>query len=102
MRARKLRNFWHVFVCEAAADVRVRVRRSVVDVQIEQASLRAVVPIATVISSCPITTICLLHDFPVASLLLASLSAFSAFSRSDSKRIQPPTDLPTALTNAIQ
>ena len=42
-----------LIVCEAAADVRVRVRRGVVDVQIEQAGVRAVAIVATVINHCP-------------------------------------------------
>jgi hypothetical protein len=41
-------------VCEAAPDVRVRVRGGVVDVQIEQPGVRAVAPVATVISLCPL------------------------------------------------
>jgi len=41
-------------VCEAAADVRVRIRRGVVDVQIEQAGVRAVAPIAAVTKPLPL------------------------------------------------
>jgi hypothetical protein len=40
-----LLTFYH---CEAGTDVRVRVRRSVVDVHVEQPGVRAVAPVATV------------------------------------------------------
>ena len=43
-----------LIVCEAAADVRVRVRRGVVDVEIEQAGVLAGAPIATVNKPLPL------------------------------------------------
>ena len=39
--------------CEAATYVDVRVRRGIVQVQIEQTGVRPVIPVATVIKSCP-------------------------------------------------
>ena len=38
----------HDPLCEATADVRVHVRRSVVEIEVEQAVVRAVVPVAAI------------------------------------------------------
>lgn len=40
-------------VCQAGPDVRVRVRSSVVQVEVEQTCVRAVAPIAAILSSHP-------------------------------------------------
>lgn len=39
--------------CEAATDVDVRVRRRIVEVQTEEAVRRSIIPVTTVIKSCP-------------------------------------------------
>ena len=40
-------NFWpKLVICDAEPDVRVRIRRGIVDVEHERPSLRAVVPVA--------------------------------------------------------
>lgn len=43
--------------CQTGTDVRVRVRRLVVQVQVEQSGLRAVAPVAAVLSNHPLVIV---------------------------------------------
>lgn len=60
-------------VCQAGPDVRVRVRSSVVQIEVEQTCVRAVAPIAAILSSHPKTIKTTIVCWNLSSLLPFSL-----------------------------